>query len=104
MNRSSKSSIDIDPLPIIPIKATVAFSLEASFGTFLPVYFPMRSGGIKKEAQRPLFRTTFLDYPKLSAQMLRAHPQAYTPSRVVGAGDSPPDPGTVLNVFSAAIY
>ena len=39
-----------------------------------------------------------------SAQMLLAQFNAYTPSSSLGAGLKPPEPATVLNVFSAATY
>jgi hypothetical protein len=73
---------------------------------FVAQYISMMEYCNKKEAQRPLFwsETVIFDQAKLSAQILWAQPQAYTPSKVDGAGDRPPDPGTVLKVFSAALY
>ncbi|MCY1213624.1 hypothetical protein D9M72_254130 [compost metagenome] len=41
-------------------------------------------------------------YPSISDQMPLAHDSAYTPSSVLGASDSPPEPGTVSMVFCAA--
>lgn len=74
---------------------------RASLGPIAGCDAERKAAGIARRMDDAMTRGA---YARMSAQMFCAQANAYLPSSAVGAGESPPDPGTVSIVFLAVSY